>query len=149
MSENIEDVKPESVEDKAEEVVATEVAVEATEEVVAEPVEEPAKAEPVDEVISSPEPEESPVVTPALAPVANGVIGSTTAERKSRKAPAPAKAAKDNTVAIHSSKNVSWVGVGKVSKGFNIVSKEDADKWLTRDHIRLVTPEELAKGFGK
>ena len=146
MSENIEDVKPEPVEEKVEEAVVVEETVAApAEEVVAEPVVEEKPAE--EAVISSPA---KPAATkkPALAPVANGVLGSTVAEEKPAKA-APAKPAKDNTVAIHSTKNVSWVGVGKVSKGFNIVSKGDADKWLTRDHIRLVTPEELAKGFGK
>lgn len=139
MSENIEDVKPESVEDKAEEAVVAEPTIDVVEEVAPEVVEE---------VISSPEPVEPAEVVPTLAPVANGVIGSTTADKKSKKT-ASVKATKNDTVAIHSSKNVSWTGVGKISKGFNIVSKEDADKWLTRDHVRLVTPEELAKGFGK
>jgi hypothetical protein len=54
-----------------------------------------------------------------------------------------------NTVAIHSSKNVSWPGVGKVLKGYNIVTKPISEKWLQRDHIRIATPEEVAKDFGK
>jgi hypothetical protein len=52
------------------------------------------------------------------------------------------------TVAIHSTKNVNWGGVGKVTKGYNIVSKEQADQWLTRRHIRLATPEEIAQEYG-
>jgi hypothetical protein len=32
-------------------------------------------------------------------------------------------------------------------QGYNIVTKEQADKWLTRDHTRLATPEEVAKEF--
>lgn len=53
------------------------------------------------------------------------------------------------TVAIHSTKNVSWPGVGKILKGYNIVTKADAEKWLKRDHIRSATPEEVARSFGK
>ena len=56
---------------------------------------------------------------------------------------------KEDTVAIHSSKNVTWSGVGKVYIGYNIVSKEASEKWLTRDHTRLATPEEVAQEFGK
>jgi hypothetical protein len=39
--------------------------------------------------------------------------------------------------------------VGKVYRGYNIVEKDAADKWLTRSHIRMATPEEVAKEFGK
>jgi hypothetical protein len=50
-------------------------------------------------------------------------------------------------VALYSSRNVSWDGVGKVKRGYNIMTKDKADKWLTRDHTRLATPEEVAKEF--
>ena len=63
----------------------------------------------------------------------------------------PAKAEKKvfkDTVAIYSSKNISWQEVGKVSKGYNIVSKEASKEWLKRKDIRLATPEEVAKEFG-
>jgi hypothetical protein len=78
----------------------------------------------------------------------NGAIGSAGAERKDRPAPQPEKATVEK-VAIHSTRNVSWMGVGKVLKGYNIVSKESADKWLTRDHVRLATPEEVASEYNK
>ena len=52
------------------------------------------------------------------------------------------------TVAIYSTKNVVWEGVGKVSKGYNIVTKAQAEKWLTIKHVRLATPEEVAQEFG-
>ena len=52
-------------------------------------------------------------------------------------------------VAIYSTRNVCWSGIGKVIKGYNIVSKEKAEAWLTRDHARLATEEELVKEFGK
>jgi hypothetical protein len=55
---------------------------------------------------------------------------------------------KKPTVAIYSDRNVSWIGVGKISKGYNIVTKEQSEKWLTRKHVREATPEEVASEFG-
>ncbi len=99
-------------------------------------------------VISSPEPvKDAKPAKPALAPVADGVIGSGSVTSSKKKPEAPAK--KDDTVAIHSTRNVTWGGVGKVYNGYNVVSKEAAEKWLTRSHVRLVTPEEVAREFGK
>jgi hypothetical protein len=59
------------------------------------------------------------------------------------------KTAKKDIVAVHSTRNVTWNGVGKVYIGYNIVSKEAADQWVTRDHIRLATPEEVAREYGQ
>lgn len=83
---------------------------------------------------------------PALGSVADGVIGSTKVEKKES---APAVAEEDEKVAIFSPKNISWVGVGKLRSGYNIVSKKYADAWLTRKGIRLATPEEVAKEYNK
>ncbi len=92
---------------------------------------------------------EAPEEVQALGSVAEGVIGATTAP----KAPAKKKSAKaaevKETVALHSTKNVTWAGVGKVYRGYNIVEKDAAEKWLTRSHIRTAAPEEVAKEFGK
>lgn len=52
-------------------------------------------------------------------------------------------------VAIWSDKNMRWSDVGTVSKGYNIVNKEAAAKWLTRNGIREATPEEVATYYGK
>jgi hypothetical protein len=52
-------------------------------------------------------------------------------------------------VALYSTRNVYWDGIGEIKKGYNIVRKDRAEKWLTRDHVREATPEEVAKGFGK
>lgn len=63
----------------------------------------------------------------------------------------PAKAEKktaEKTVALLSTRNVTWNGVGKVEVGYNIVTEEQAEKWLTRNHITLATPEDVAKGYG-
>jgi hypothetical protein len=81
--------------------------------------------------------------------VANGAIGVAPAAPVAPKKPTTNKTEKKETVAIHSTKNVTWDGVGKVYTGYNIVEKKAADKWLTRSHVRLATPEEVAKEFGK
>ena len=52
-------------------------------------------------------------------------------------------------VAIHSSKSMHWVRVGQITPGYNIVTKEESEKWLTRKQVRLATPEELANYYGK
>ena len=85
----------------------------------------------------------------ALGSVVNGVMGVSTAPKSApRKAAAKPKATEEK-VALHSTKNVTWEGIGKVYRGYNIVTKEAAEKWLTRSHIRTATPEEVAKEFGK
>jgi hypothetical protein len=48
-------------------------------------------------------------------------------------------------VAVFSSKNVSWGGYGSVYKGYNILSKRSAEAWLTRSHVRLASPAEVAQ----
>jgi hypothetical protein len=77
----------------------------------------------------------------------NDVIGSNSI-RKADTGNTPAADEKE-TVAIHSTKNVSWPGVGKVLKGYNIVTKGNSKKWLERNHVRIATPEEVAREFGK
>lgn len=156
-----------SEEIKNEDVVATE-SVEA-----ALAVEEVAVAEEATAVEDAPVAEEAPVVEeakveelaqdvitnisgkkpstkkPGLAPVENGAIGSTVVEAQEEvKAPAKPKPVED-TVAIKSTKNVVWQGVGKVVVGVNIVSKTEADQWLTRNHITLLTPDQVAKEYNK
>ena len=80
----------------------------------------------------------------------NGAIGSAPMVVKPAKPEIKKeKKAKAETVAIHSTKNVTWPGVGKVYVGYNIVNKPESEQWLTRSHIRLATPEEVAKEFGK
>lgn len=98
-------------------------------------------------VISSPE-KPVGVSKPAIGTV-NNTIGSKAAEpKKTAKKNKKAEEPKVEKVAIHSSRNVTWTDVGKVYRGYNIVTKEEAEKWLTRDHIRLATPREVAEEFG-
>jgi DNA-binding protein H-NS len=84
---------------------------------------------------------------PKVVTVADGIIASRSASKPNKEKKASAQ--KTETVAIYSTKNVTWSGVGKVYRGYNIVSVIEADKWIQRDHIRLATPEEVAKEFGK
>jgi len=56
---------------------------------------------------------------------------------------------KDGKVAVYSNKNLNWQGVGKLIPGYNILSREVADKWLTNKHVRSATPEEVATYYGK
>ena len=54
----------------------------------------------------------------------------------------------EGKVAIHSEKNMHWNGIGGITKGYNIVTKEAAQQWLTRKGIRQATPEEVASYYG-
>lgn len=86
---------------------------------------------------------------PGMATVEGGAIGST---RVTTAKPKPQVTNQDtNTdvekVAIHSTRNVFWEGVGTISRGYNIMTQAKANKWLTRDHTRLATPEEVAKEY--
>jgi hypothetical protein len=51
-------------------------------------------------------------------------------------------------VALFSTKSVRWEEVGTLNRGYNIVTQKQADKWLTRSHVRIATPEEVEKAFG-
>ena len=85
----------------------------------------------------------------AIGSVADGVIGATTAAKSAPRKKSAKPEEKKETVAIFSTKNVTWPEVGKVYRGYNIVEKDAAEKWLTRSHIRSASPEEVAKEFGK
>lgn len=52
-------------------------------------------------------------------------------------------------VALFSERNIFWNGVGEVVKGYNIVTKEVSEKWLTHSKVRIATPQEVAKHYGK
>lgn len=84
---------------------------------------------------------------PGLGKVADGVVGSTQVKASHKDPVKPVPVKEVETVAIESTRNVFWDGVGKVSVGINLVSKEDAEKWLTRNHIKLVEPKKVAKEF--
>ena len=102
----------------------------------------------IENLISSPkaDKEEKPK-KPALRPVANGVLGSSNADKKDVVVEPTVE--DQELVAIYSAKNVSWIGIGKIKTGYNIVKKTQADHWLTKKYVRIATPEEVAKEFKK
>ena len=122
--------------------------VETPAEPVAEPVVEPV-AEPVVEVAVEPAVVEAP---PAEEPVQSlgftetGAIGSMAADGPQRTIKPESQ--NGDKVAIYSTSNVRWGEVGVVYKGYNIVTKDQAEKWLTRPHVREATPEEIQKALG-
>lgn len=123
------------------------------EDIIAEVVEEKLEDE---EVVAEPTVEENVIVESAkpeevntLAPVENNTIGSVKVAKVANKAKAKiSQIVPEEKVAIFSTSNVTWNGVGKVYRGINIVTAEAADKWLERSHIRTATPEEVAKEYG-
>lgn len=158
-NEFISDSVADAVDSIAEDIVADAIA-----EAVEEKVEELSAPEPVVEPVIDEAPvvepiKEDVITTPNFAGseevnmvgfVGNGAIGSVTAPRPKKSAAKKSMPVKKaETVAVYSTRNVTWNGVGKVYRGYNIVEKAAADKWLTRDHIRLATPEEVAKEFGR
>jgi hypothetical protein len=117
-----------------------------TEESVVEPVlEEPVVEAPV---VEEPVVEEPVVEEPvqSLGFTETGAIGSMAADRPSKKIKPDVDLSEQ--LALHSTKSVRWEGVGSLSKGYNIVTKAQAEKWLTRGHVRIATPEEVKKAFG-
>jgi len=144
MENNFNNQETSKVEEPA--IKAPEIVAEAA--VVVEEAPAPVAEEKFEDVIKAPAYSAPVEQVPALAPVANGVIGTGTADKPAKKVSTP-KPEKEDRVAIKSTKNVSWLGVGKISKGINIVSKAEAAEWLTRDHVTKVEPEEVAKEFGK
>ena len=116
---------------------------EAVEELKNKHIEESKKSD-IDNVISFDKLATSP--NPSVISNDDNVIGSGSANKKEEVKPDLTK--NKDLIAIYSTKNVTWSGVGQVSKGYNIVTKPTAEKWATRDHIRIATPEEVAGEYG-
>jgi hypothetical protein len=57
--------------------------------------------------------------------------------------------AEKEKIALFSKGNIFWSGVGSLTKGYNIVTKEASVKWLTKKSVREATPQEVAKHYGK
>ena len=116
---------------------------EAVEELKNKHIEESKESE-INNVISFDKLATSP--NPSVVSNDDNVIGSGSAERKETAKQEPV--IEKESVAVYSTKNVTWSGVGQVSKGYNIVTKQAAEKWAERDHIRIATPEEVAGEYG-
>jgi hypothetical protein len=100
-----------------------------------------------DNVIKNPVPKNFQKTTSPSNKPKNGVIGTPASTVKQKENIQPKKS-KEEKVAIHSSRSVNWPGVGEVRKGYNIIPKNKLDQWLSRDHVREATPEEVAEEFG-
>ena len=83
---------------------------------------------------------------PSIA-VVNGAIGSPGASRKDPVKAISEPKTKKETVALYSTRNVFWEGVGEVKRGYNFLTPEQAKFWGKRIHIRLATPEEIKEAF--
>lgn len=79
--------------------------------------------------------------------VVDGAIGSPGANRKDQVKTLEEPKTKKETVALFSTKNVFWDGVGEVKRGYNFVLPAQAEKWKTRGHIRVATPAEIKEAF--
>ena len=102
-----------------------------------------------EDVIKNPVPKNFQKRVESISPVKNGVIGTDKVIPKQKQTVTDTKPkAVYEKVALYSSKNVNWQGVGEIKKGYNIVSRESAEKWLSRYHVREATPEEVAEEFG-
>lgn len=53
------------------------------------------------------------------------------------------------TTAVYATRSLYWSEVGELNIGYNIVNEEDAQKWLTHKAVRIATPDEVAKHYGK
>ena len=107
------------------------------------------KTQPKDGIVSSPERKATAGKKNTTAKLANDIIGSSVAkEAIDLNVTKKPQSVLKETVALHSTKNVVWEGVGKVEKGYNIVKKSEAAQWLKRSHIREATPEEVAREYG-
>lgn len=144
MSESENNLEPqlESIveENNIEDAIVEEIEVAKEEEIL-----EPALLAKDEAVIPEEKVEE---IVQALAPLKSGAIGSTSVPKpkKPKKVEEPKK--QKEKVALRSTKNVSWMGVGQVKIGINYVTPEEADQWVKRDHITLLKAEDVAKEYG-
>ena len=136
---------PFSAENAEEQAHVEAPVVETPVETPVEPVVEPVVEAPVVEapVVEAPAAQE-PVQ--ALGFTETGAIGSMAADGPSKTINSEVNLS--GKVALYSTRSVRWEEVGALSRGYNIVTQKQADKWLTRSHVRIATPEEVKKAFG-
>ena len=103
-------------------------------------------------VISGPKRTRAPRKSNVHSKEDGGAIASHAADfaLAKKKVVAPKQEAKEvEKVALWSDRNIRWTNVGELSKGYNIVTKEAAEKWLGKRGIREATPQEVASHYGK
>lgn len=85
----------------------------------------------------------------ALGQIEDGIMGVGKIAEPKKKTPKEKPKKDIETVAIYSSRNLHWAEVGSLYIGYNIVTQEEAEKWLTNKNTRLATPEEVAGAYIK
>ena len=50
---------------------------------------------------------------------------------------------------MYSTRNLYWNGIGSLNVGYNIVSEENAEKWITHKSVRKASAEEVAREYVK
>lgn len=103
-------------------------------------------------VISGPKRSKAPRMSNIHAKDEEGTIASHAADFALAKKKVVAEKKTDaevEKIALWSDRNIRWTNVGELSKGYNIVTKEAAEKWLDKRGIREATPQEVAAHFGK
>jgi hypothetical protein len=102
-----------------------------------------------DNIIRGTEPEKRIPVSSSFSNEEN-VIGSRSADRvEAEKKDITTPKKEEEKTALFSEKNMHWQGVGHLKTGYNIVTKEAASKWLTKNVVREATPQEVATYYGK
>jgi hypothetical protein len=56
---------------------------------------------------------------------------------------------KAEKVAIYADRNIHMDNLKPIKVGYNIVTKEESEKWLTHRLVRLASAEEVASYYGK
>lgn len=105
---------------------------------------------------SDPEPEVDETVVEE-APVEETVVEEAveapkpkrkTTSRKKTQASSPKKEEKPSQVAVYSDGKLAHPALGRLVKGYNIVSPEAADEWMKiSKKVRLATPDEVAAAY--
>jgi hypothetical protein len=83
--------------------------------------------------------------SPSMNDSDSGVIGSRSADANVVKTSSNSSTSNVEKVAIFSEKNAFWGQAGKIHKGYNIVTKAQSEKWLTKNYVRIATPQEIAQ----
>lgn len=56
---------------------------------------------------------------------------------------------KAEKIAIYTERNIHMDDLKPIKVGYNIVTREESEKWLTHRLVRLASPEEVASYYGK
>lgn len=76
---------------------------------------------------------------------------TTTSEKKSSPTTKPVeKKEEPSQVAVYSEGKLAHPALGRLTKGYNIVSPEQAKEWMNiSNKVRMATPEEVAIAYGE